>query len=250
MIHIKTAEEIQKMRLAGQLLARTHEMIIPYIKDGISTFELDAIIEDFILTNNAIPSFKGYGGFPASACISTNDIVVHGIPSKDIILKDGDIVGIDIGVIVDGWHSDAARTHAVGKITGRDTKLIENTKECFFKGIATIKDGTYLGDISATIQSYAEQQGYGVVRDLSGHGIGKKLHEAPQVPNFGQTGTGIKLKKGMTLAIEPMINQGTYKVYQDSDQWTIRTQDGQNSAHYENTIVVTDTGVEILSILN
>jgi len=248
MIYIKKPEEIQKMRHAGHILSKTFDMIAKFVQEGTSTAELNSIIEEFFLTNSVIPSFKGYNGFPAASCISINDVVVHGIPSNDTVLKNGDIVGIDIGTVSEGWNADAARTFAVGKISGQNQRLIQNAQECFFKGIDILKDGVRLGDLSATIQLHAESNGYSVVRALSGHGIGKRLHEDPQVPNFGKPNTGVKLSSGMTIAIEPMINIGGSEVMVDSDGWTVRTKDGSNSSHYENTVLITESGVEILTI--
>ncbi|MCL2599344.1 MAG: type I methionyl aminopeptidase [Firmicutes bacterium] len=249
MVTIKNENEIDKMRKAGQILAQCFEMVEPLVMPGVSTGFLNGKIEAFLRERGGVPSFLGYGGFPCASCISPNDVVVHGIPSEQIVLSEGDIVGVDVGVCLDGWQADAARTFAVGKVCGMDKRLMDNAKECFFEGIKTLREGVHLGDLSACIQSHAEKAGYGIVRELCGHGIGKKLHEDPQIPNYGTAGKGPVLKAGMTLAIEPMITQGSYQVKVDKDKWTVRTLDGQKSAHYENTILVTKEGVEILTML-
>ena len=249
MVSIKSQNEIALMREAGKLLARTHEELKNAIRPGISTLEIDKLGEKIIRSFGCIPSFLNYNGFPASICVSVNDEVVHGIPSKNRILKEGDIVSLDAGLIYKGYHADAARTHAVGNVSNNAKKLIEVTKQSFFEGIKMAKDGNHLHDISNAIAGYCESFGYGVVRDLVGHGIGKELHEDPQIPNFRQRRRGIKLQKGMTLAIEPMINEGTYEVAWLDDDWTVVTDDGALSAHYENTILITDGEPEILTIL-
>jgi methionyl aminopeptidase len=249
MVSIKSQNEIALMREAGKLLARTHEELKNAIRPGISTLEIDKLGEKIIRSFGCIPSFLNYNGFPASICVSVNDEVVHGIPSKNRILKEGDIVSLDAGLIYKGYHADAARTHAVGNVSNNAKKLIEVTERSFFEGIKMAKDGNHLHDISNAIAGYCESFGYGVVRDLVGHGIGKELHEDPQIPNFRQRRRGIKLQKGMTLAIEPMINEGTYEVAWLDDDWTVVTDDGALSAHYENTILITDGEPEILTIL-
>jgi len=249
MVSIKSQNEIALMREAGKLLARTHEELKNAIRPGISTLEIDKLGEKIIRSFGCIPSFLNYNGFPASICVSVNDEVVHGIPSKNRILKEGDIVSLDAGLIYKGYHADAARTHAVGNVSNNAKKLIEVTEKSFFEGIKMAKDGNHLHDISNAIAGYCESFGYGVVRDLVGHGIGKELHEDPQIPNFRQRRRGIKLQKGMTLAIEPMINEGTYEVAWLDDDWTVVTDDGALSAHYENTILITDGEPEILTIL-
>ena len=248
MIILKNDEAIEKMYIANQIVKQTLELLEKHIKPGISTKELDEIAEDFIRSQNAIPNFKNYGGFPASICASVNDVVVHGIPSRDIILKEGDIISIDCGVQKGGYHGDAARTFPVGKISKDKQKLIKITKECFFKGIENIKIGDKIGTIGAQIQNYAENNGFSVVREMVGHGIGKSLHEDPEVPNYGIKDTGIIIKEGMTIAIEPMINMGNKEIYIDYDGWTCRTQDGKPSAHYENTVAFTKDGIKILSL--
>ncbi len=246
-IPIKSDLEIDLMKQSAEILIEAHELAATYIKPGISTGEIDAAVEKFIRSRNATPSFKGYCGYPASACISINDEVVHGIPGTRKI-KQGDIVSIDLGVYYKGYHSDAARTYPVGDVSPDVLQLIEVTKQSFFEGLKYAKAGNHLGQISSAIQNYAESFGYGVVRDLVGHGIGRELHEEPQVPNCKTVGRGIKLQKGMALAIEPMINMGTWQVRCLDDDWTFVTRDGLPSAHYENTIVITDDEPLILTL--
>ena len=248
MITIKSRTEIEKMRDAGKITGEALKLIEKHIKPGISTAELDKIAYDFIISKGATPSFLHYNGFPGSICASPNNWVVHGIPSKDIVLVEGDIISIDMGAYKDGYHSDAARTFAVGKISDEAQRLIDVTKQSFFEGIKHAVHGNKLGDVSATIQEYVEKHGYSVVRDLVGHGIGKNLHEDPNVPNFGTMGKGVKLAAGMTLAIEPMVNAGEYDVCVLDDDWTVVTEDGSLSAHYENTILITRDGCEILTL--
>lgn len=249
-VTIKSAREIELMREAGKILAKTHDELAKVIRPGITTMEIDHLGEEIIRSYGCIPSFKNYNGYPASICVSVNEEVVHGIPSKKKILQEGDIVSLDAGVIYQGFHSDAARTHAVGEISQDAKKLIEVTKQSFFEGIKYAKVGNHLNDISSAIQAYAERFGYGVVRDLVGHGIGEHLHEDPEVPNFAQRRKGIKLAAGMTLAIEPMINAGRLDVEWLADDWTVVTEDGSLSAHYENTILICDDGPEILSMIS
>lgn len=250
-VNIKSSREIELMREAGRILSIVHDEIKKIIRPGITTLEIDTYAENLIHKMGCIPSFKGYEGFPASVCISINDEVVHGIPSRDRILQEGDIVSIDGGVIYKGFHSDAARTWAVGKISTEAEKLIKVTEESFYEGIKYAKEGYYLYDISKAIGEYCEARGYGVVRDLVGHGIGRELHEDPQVPNFKQDRKGMKLREGMTLAIEPMITNGSYEVaWNEEDGWTVTTYDGSLSAHYENTILITKGEPEILSLRN
>ena len=248
MITIKSASQIEKMRKSGAVTKGALELVEKSIRPGISTKQLDKIAHDYIISKGAKPNVLNYNGFPGSICASVNDEVVHGIPSKHCILKEGDIISVDMGAVLDGWHSDAARTFAVGKISDEARQLIEVTKQCFFEGIKYAKHGAKLGDISYAIQKYAEGHGYGVVRDLVGHGIGTSLHEDPSVPNFGKAHHGVKLAAGMVLAIEPMINEGTWRVEMLDDGWTIVTQDGKLSAHYENTVAITKTGCEILTL--
>ncbi len=247
MVTIKSENEIALMKKAGKILAETLELIEKNIKPGVTTKMLDKLAFDYIKKHNAKPSFKGYSGYPASICASVNEEVVHGIPGKRR-LNDGDIIGIDIGVCVAGYHADAARTYGVGKILDEAQRLIDVTKESFFKGIRFAREGARLGDISNAIQTFVEENGYSVVRDLVGHGIGSSLHEEPDVPNFGSPNKGLRLQKGMTLAIEPMVNIGTYKINILDDDWTCVTADGQMSAHYENTIVITKDGCEIITM--
>lgn len=248
-VTIKSAKEIELMREAGRLLAKVHDELGKAIKPGMSTKEIDILGETLIRSYGCIPNFLHYHGYPASICVSVNDEVVHGIPNKHRILQDGDIVSLDAGLIYKGYHSDAARTHAVGDVSEEARKLMEVTKQSFFEGIKMAKAGNHLHDISAAIDSYVSGFGYGIVRDLVGHGIGTQLHEDPQIPNFAQRRRGIKLQPGMTLAVEPMINIGRCDVEWLDDDWTVVTEDGSLSAHYENTILITDGEPEILTIL-
>lgn len=247
MITIKSDSEIEIMREAGKILRDTLNMLGEHVKPGVTTKELDKLAHDYIVSRGAKPSFLGYGGFPGSICASVNEQVVHGIPSSRKLME-GDIIGIDCGVIYKGWQSDAARTFAVGQISDRHKKLIEVTEQCFFEAMKVIHEGARLGDIGAAVQNLAESNGFSVVRDLVGHGIGKEMHEDPQVPNYGKAGKGLRLKRNMTLAIEPMINEGTYEVSGLDDGWTVVTDDDGYSAHYENTVLVTENGYEILSL--
>ncbi|MBU5471172.1 MAG: type I methionyl aminopeptidase [Lachnospiraceae bacterium] len=247
-VTIKSLREIELMREAGKLLGKAHDELGKAIRPGMSTKEVDRIGEEIIRSYGCIPSFLNYNGFPASICVSVNEEVVHGIPSKHRILQDGDIVSLDAGLIYKGYHSDAARTVAVGEISDDAKKLIEVTKQCFFEGIKFAKEGNHLNDISTAIGEYARSFGYGVVEELVGHGIGTELHEDPQIPNFPMKRKGIKLQAGMTLAIEPMINMGTCKVEWLDDGWTVVSKDRSLSAHYENTILITKDGCEILSL--
>lgn len=247
-VTIKSAREIERMRVAGKILASVHEGLGKALKPGMSTLDIDRLGEELIRSHGCVPSFKNYNGYPASICVSVNDEIVHGIPNSHRIIHEGDIVSLDAGVIYEGYHSDAARTHAVGVIDPKAQKLIDVTRESFFEGIRQAKAGNYLNDISSAIQAYAESFGYGVVRDLVGHGIGSHLHEDPEVPNFARKKKGIRLQAGMTLAVEPMINAGTWQVSWMSDGWTVVTKDHSLSAHYENTILITDGEPEILSL--
>lgn len=249
MIIIKSDAEIQCMRRAGKIVGDTLLRLEEVIKPGISTEEIDRIAEEFIRKQGAIPSFKGLYGFPASICSSVNEEVIHGIPSKRI-LNEGDIISIDCGALIDGFHGDAARTFPVGNISEAAQKLIDVTRESFFKGINEIKVNCHLGDVSYAIQSHVEAMGFSVVRDFVGHGIGRKLHEDPNVPNFGIRGRGLKLKSGMVLAIEPMVNQGTHHVVILDDEWTVVTKDKKLSAHYENTVAILEDRVELLTLSN
>ena len=247
-ITIKSEREIELVAEAGKILERVHNELEKALRPGMSTKDVDTLGEEIIRSYGCIPSFLNYNGYPASICVSVNDEVVHGIPSKDRILQDGDIVSLDAGLIHEGYHSDAARTHAVGNISEEAKRLIEVTKQSFFEGIKLAVPGNHLFDISEAIQKYVESNGYSVVRDLVGHGIGTHLHEDPQIPNFKQRRKGMKLRPGMTLAIEPMVNEGSYDVVWLDDDWTVVTEDGSLAAHYENTIVITEDGCEILTL--
>lgn len=247
-VTIKSAREIELMREAGRLLAEVHDELAAFVKPGISTKDIDKLGEKLIRDRGCIPNFLNYNGYPASICVSVNDEVVHGIPNKHRILQEGDIVSLDAGLIYKGYHSDAARTHAVGSISKEAQQLIDVTRQSFFEGIKYAKAGNRLHDISNAIAAYAESFGYGVVRDLVGHGIGTALHEDPQIPNFKQLRRGMKLVPGMTLAIEPMINAGTWEVCWLDDDWTVVSEDGSLSAHYENTVLITDGEPEILTL--
>ncbi len=248
MITIKTDSELNQMRESGRITKNVLDLIEKSIKVGMTTKQLDKIAYDYIKSCGATPSFLGYGGYPASICASIDEMVVHGIPSDDVIIKDGQLVSIDVGVLYNGWQGDAARTFMVGNVSEEKRKLVKITEECFFKAIENLRDGTPLGDIGYHVQTHAENNGYSVVRALVGHGIGREMHEDPSVPNYGKKGTGIRLKKGMTIAIEPMINMGTYQVDFLSDGWSVVTRDRLPSAHYENTVAITENGVEILTL--
>lgn len=246
-IIIKTQEQIQKMRVAGQILVRLDEILRNEIRPGITTLELDKIAEDYILSQNAVPSFKGYNGFPGSICTSVNEEIVHGIPCLRK-LKAGDIISIDMGSFIGGYHGDCARTYGVGEISKEDQKLIDVTKQSFYEGIRFAKAGCHLHEIGAAIQAYVEVNGFSVVRDYIGHGVGRKLHEDPAIPNYRQIGRGPKLQNGMTLAIEPMVNAGSYQLKVLDDDWTAVTKDGQKAAHYENTVLITEGEPELLTL--
>lgn len=247
-VTIKSAEEIEKMREAGRILASVHQNLAKEIKPGMSTLDIDRLGEEMIRSYGCIPSFKNYCGYPASVCVSVNEEVVHGIPTDERIIREGDIVSLDAGVIYQGYHSDAARTIAVGEVSEEARLLIERTRQSFFEGMKMAVAGRHLHDISGAIGEYAERFGYGVVRDLCGHGIGSSLHEEPEIPNFRQRRRGIKLRPGMTLAVEPMINIGTPDVLWEENEWTVVTEDMSLSAHYENTILITEGKPEILSL--
>ncbi|MCQ4726891.1 type I methionyl aminopeptidase [Anaerotignum faecicola] len=246
-IFIKSEEQIEKMRVAGKILKDLIEVLKNEVRPGVTTLELDKIAESFIRERGAAPSFKGYGGFPASICASVNDEVIHGIPSLRK-LRNGDIISIDMGSYIGGFHGDCARTFAVGEISEENRKLIDVTEQSFFEGIKFAKAGNHLYEISSAVQRYVESNGFTVVRDYVGHGIGKDMHEDPAVPNYKQIGRGPKLQKGMALAIEPMVNAGTYNIKVLDDGWTVITADGRNAAHYENTIIITDGEPEILTL--
>jgi methionyl aminopeptidase len=247
-ISIKSAREIELMTEAGRILAIVHDELEKVLRPGMTTKDIDKLGEEVIRSYGCIPSFLNYNGYPASVCVSVNDEVVHGIPSHKRIIREGDIVSLDAGVIYKGYHSDAARTHAVGEISKTAADLIRVTEESFFEGIKYAKEGNYLFEISAAIGRYANERGYGVVRDLCGHGIGSHLHEAPEIPNYEMNRRGPKLRRGMTLAIEPMINVGTWEVDWLDDDWTVVTRDGSLSAHYENTVLITENGPVLLTL--
>jgi len=248
-VTIKTNEEIKRMREAGKRLNRVHEKLKESIRPGVSTKEIDRVCEELIRSCGATPNFLHYEGYPASVCVSVNDEVVHGIPSEERILREGDIVSLDTGLIWQGYHSDAARTYGVGRISPEAQKLIDVTRESFFQGIEEAVAGRHLYDISNAIADYVIPYGYGIVYELVGHGIGRSLHEPPEIPNFPRRRRGIRLKAGMTLAIEPMINIGTGEVEWQDDGWTVVTADHSLSAHYENTVLITDGRPEILTLL-
>jgi methionyl aminopeptidase len=246
-ITLKTKEEIEIMRRAGRVVAQCLDMVETTVEAGMTTKQLDMLIEDFLVSHGAIPAFKGYQDYPASACISIDDEVVHGIPGKRVIME-GDLVSVDVGSIVDGYYGDSARTYAIGKISADKKRLMEGTRTSLQAGIDKARKGNKLGEISAAVQHAAERQGFSVVRQLVGHGIGRQMHEEPQVPNFGSPDEGPVLKSGMVLAIEPMINLGTYDVRTRPDGWTIVTADGLPSAHFEHTVAITDDGPDVLTV--
>lgn len=246
MISIKTPEEIELLRVAGEITGDTHNYLKKFIKPGITTGELDKLAYDYILSRDCTPSFKGYDGFPGTICASVNDEVVHGIPG-DRVLQEGDIITLDIGACYKGYHGDSAWTYPVGKISKKCEDLLEWTRESLFEGLSVIKDGAHVGDIGAAVSKCARRHNLGVVRELVGHGVGSDVHEEPDVPNYGFTGTGPVLKEGMVIAVEPMLNLGTPKIYILDDDWTIITADGKPSAHFEHTVLVTKDGYEILT---
>ena len=247
-VTVKSEKQIALMREAGRLLAITHEELHKALKPGMTTLDIDRLGEEIIRSYDCIPSFLNYNGYPASICVSLNQEVVHGIPDKHRLIQDGDIVSLDAGVIYKGYHSDAARTYGVGEISKEAKNLMQITKECFFEGIKYAREGNHLFDISGAIGDYAEEHGYGVVRDLCGHGIGTHLHEAPEIPNFRMNRKGMLLKAGMTLAIEPMITAGGHEVDWLDDDWTVVTRDGSLAAHYENTVLITEGEPKLLSL--
>lgn len=246
MITLKSPHEIELMRRAGKITAAARALAGEMVKPGVTTREIDRAVEEFIRKNGAVPSFLNYQGYPASVCASINDEVIHGIPG-DRVLQEGDIVSLDVGAFIGGFHGDCAATFPCGKISGEAQRLIDVTRESFFRGIALAKEGNRVMDISAAVQAYVEANGFTVVREFVGHGIGRQMHEAPEVPNFGTAGRGPRLLRGMTLAIEPMVNAGSAAIRQLSDGWTVKTRDGRLSAHYENTILITDGEPEILT---
>lgn len=246
MISIKSRQEIELMRQAGMMVSKTHKYLKPYIKPGITTKELDRLAEDYIRSMGGVPTCKGYEGFPATLCTSVNDEVVHGIPGNRK-LKNGDIITIDMVIGYKGYQGDAAWTYAVGDITNEKKYLMKHTEESLYEGIKMVKPGAHIGDISHAIEVYAIKHDLGIVRELVGHGIGTEMHEDPDVPNYGKPGHGPKLKEGMTICIEPMLNLGVSDIYIEDDEWTIKTYDGKPSAHYEHTVLVTKDGYEILT---
>lgn len=246
MIHYKTSEEVEKIKQSADILGRAHGEIAKYVKKGVKTSFLDKIAEEFIRDHGAVPSFKGYNGFPSSLCISVNEVVVHGFPSE-YELKDGDIISVDCGVFHQGFHSDSAYTYPIGEVPPSVLALLSATKDSLYLGIEQAVFGNRVGDIGHAIQKFVEAKGYTVVRELVGHGLGRKLHEAPEVPNYGKKGSGPLLKQGMVIAIEPMINLGTRNIVQEKDGWTIRTADRKPSAHYEHTIAIFEDRTEVLT---
>ncbi len=249
-ISIKSAREIEFMKEAGRILEIVHKEMEKALRPGMTTKDIDRLGEEVIRSYGCVPSFLNYNGYPASVCVSINDEVVHGIPTDKRIIKEGDVVSLDAGVIYKGYHSDAARTYAIGEVDQKVKDLIRVTEESFFEGLKYAKEGNYLYEISGAIGRYAEKHGYGVVRDLCGHGIGSHLHESPEIPNYEMPRKGVKLRRGMTLAIEPMINMGTYAVEWLDDDWTVVTRDGSLSAHYENTVLITDGEPVLLTLSN
>ena len=247
MIIVKSTREIELIRIASKVIAKVFNDIKPFIRPGVSTLEIANEAERIIRENDCIPTFKGYGGFPGAICVSVNDTLIHGIPSSKIILKEGDIVSLDVGATYKGYCGDACRTFAVGTVTERAKRLIQTTEESFFEALKVIKPGARVGDISHAIQKYNEERGYSLPRNYTGHGTGRHLHEDPNIPNVGISGTGPLLQKGMTIAIEPMVAEGRPDTRTLSDEWTVKMKDGKLSAHYENTIVITEDGYEILT---
>jgi len=245
-VTLKTPEEIELIKKSSLLVGKTLAEVAKEIKPGVPLTYLDRIGEQYIRDHKAVPSFKGYNGFPAALCISVNDVVVHGIPN-DTVLNDGDIVSVDCGVYCNGYHGDYAYTFGVGEISEEKRLLLQRTKASLYEAIKVAIIGNTIGDIGYAVQHYVERYGYGVVRELCGHGIGKKLHELPDIPNYGYPKKGMPLRKGMVFCVEPMINQGTHRVYVEKDQWTVRTQDGKPSAHFEHQLAITPQGTEVLS---
>jgi len=247
MIKLKSDEEIECIRKAGDIVSKTLSLIGERIRAGMATYELDKIAKDFIIKNKAKPAFKGYRGFPRNICVSIDSVIVHGIPDKKTFLKEGNIVGVDVGVEVGGYFADSAYTFSVGNVKGPAKKLIQVTKEALYRGIDKAKAGSRLGDISFSIQDYVESRGFSVVRDFVGHGVGYELHEDPEVPNFGRPNSGVRLESGMVLAIEPMVNEGAYYTEVLDDGWTVVTKDGSLSCHFEHTICITNRGPDVLT---
>lgn len=249
MISVKSKKEIELMEIAGRITGEVLNLLEEHIKPGVTTLELDRVAENFIRKNGATPTFKGYAGFPGSICASVNHQVIHGIPSNKVVLKTGDIISIDVGACYKGYNGDAARTFAVGNISSEAKRLIDITKQSFFEGVKFCREGARVSDISHAVQMCAENAGFGVVRDYVGHGVGAELHESPEIPNFGNPGRGARLISGMTLAIEPMINMGDYRVKVLPDGWTVETLDGCLSAHYENTVLITKGEPKLLTLI-
>lgn len=250
MIPIKTNEQLERMRVACRITALARKAAYDAVAPGVTTDDIDRIVRKTIEEAGAKPSFLGYGGFPASACVSINDEVIHGIPSKKRVVRSGDIVKIDVGAYIGGFHGDCACTVPCGEVSDEAKRLIEVTRQSFYEGIKFAREGCRVSDISAAVQAYAQANGFSVVRSFVGHGVGRQLHESPEVPNFGRPGHGVRLQRGMTLAVEPMINAGVYDVRVLSDGWTVKTKDGKLSAHYENTIAITDGEPEILTAID
>ena len=248
MIIVKTQEQIERMRESGRLTAETLEHVGKNIRAGMTTKDVDRMVYEYITSHGGTPSFLGYNGYPASACVSIDQTVVHGIPSDDVYIKEGQIVSVDVGVIYNGWQGDAARTFMIGNVSEEKRKLVKITEECFFKAIENLRDGSPIGNIGYAVQTHAESNGFSVVRALTGHGIGQDMHEDPSVPNYGRAGTGMRLRSGMVLCVEPMITMGDYRVRVLKDGWTAVTQDHSPASHYENTLVIRDDGVEILTL--
>ena len=248
LISIKSPHEIQLMRRAGRLTAQARALAGSMVRPGVSTLEIDHAVRKFIESQGGTPSFLNYAGYPGSACISVNEVVIHGIPSRHIVLREGDIVSVDVGACIDGFHGDCAATYACGQISDEARRLIEVTQQSFWEGIQFARVGYRVSDISHAVQAYVEPFGYSLVRDYVGHGVGAKLHEPPEVPNFGPAGHGPRLMAGMTLAVEPMVNQGTWEIQVMKDGWTVKTADGKLAAHYENSILITDGDPEVLTV--
>jgi len=248
MVISKSPREIALMKEAGRVVGLVFKNLLDAIKPGMSTLDIDAIVEKTMLENDCIPAEKGYYGFPASACVSVNDTLIHGIPSNKIILKEGDIVSVDIVANYKGYMADACRTFLVGTVTDRAKRLVQVTKEAFFEALKYVKPGNYIGDVSAAIQRYVESHGYNVTRDYTGHGIGASMHEDPSIPDYGKPGTGVKLMPGYALAIEPMVLEGRKDTRVLNDGWTVKSRDGKLTAHYENTVIVTEDGYEIITM--
>ena len=248
LISIKSPHEIQLMRRAGRVTAQARALAGSMVRPGVSTLEIDHAVRKFIESQGGTPSFLNYAGYPGSACISVNDVVIHGIPSRHTVLREGDIVSVDVGACIDGFHGDCAATYACGQISDEARRLIEVTQQSFWEGIQFARVGYRVSDISHAVQAYVEPFGYSLVRDYVGHGVGAKLHEPPEVPNFGPAGHGPRLMAGMTLAVEPMVNQGTWEIQVMKDGWTVKTADGKLAAHYENSILITDGDPEVLTV--